>query len=158
MKILKIAGCFVLIVAIMILAIDFYLLKIYKDPVIATLPEYEDRIFFEGGNGSGFTDYGKYIYTDEIDFSVNPYFKRLTEADIEMLAEYEKAFSEFVQKEYFKEDYDFSMKLADTEDYLYIANKDNKEAYSVYKGVLDAFDIYFFDAQTKILYFMHSNI
>lgn len=158
MKILKIAGCFVLIVVILILTIDFYLLKIYKDPVISTLPEYEDKIFFEGGSGSGFTDYGKYIYKNDVDFSKNPYFKRVTEDDIKILSEYEKIFASFLTKEYYKEDYDFSMSLADTQDYLYIANRENKEAYSVYKGNFDAFDIYFYDTQGRTLYFMHSNI
>ena len=74
------------------------------------------------------------------------------------LKEYEEIYRRFAEKEYFKDDYDFNMDLADTADYIYIANKDNKESYSVYKNILDAFDIYFFDSQTKTLYFMHSNI
>ena len=158
MKILKIAGCFVLIIVIFILGIDFYLLKIYKDPVLSSIPDYYDKVFYEGGSGRGFTDYGKYYYKDEIDFKDNEYFKRLTEEDILSLKEYEEIYRQFAEKEYFKADYDFKMDLADTADYIYIANKDNKESYSVYKNVLDAFDIYFFDIQTKTLYFMHSNI
>ncbi len=158
MKILKIIGCFVLIVVIFILAIDFYLIKLYKDPVLSTLPDYSDKVFYEGGSGRGFTDYGKYFYNEKIDFKDNKYFKRVTEEDILSLKEYEKVYREFANKEYFKEDYDFSVHLADTEDYIYIANKDNKESYGIYKNVLDAFDIYYFDVQSGILYFMHSNI
>lgn len=158
MKILKIIGSVALIILLLIFAIDVYLIKIYKDPVISTLPEYKDKICFEGSTSKGFTDYSKYFYDEEIDFSSNGYFKKVEEKDIEIIKGYYEVYDEFAKKEYFYSDFSFNMDLVDTDDFYFIVNKLNKESYKSYKENYDAFDIYFFDVQSLTLHFMHSNI
>jgi len=43
-------------------------------------------------------------------------------------------------------------------DYFYIENKDTCEKYKNYLDKYAAYNVYFFDAQTKTLYYIHSNI
>lgn len=158
MKILKIFGCIVGIVLIMYLAVDFYIVKVYKDPVVSSLPGYADKVFYEGSGTKGFTDYGKYFYEETVDLSHNEYFKKVKDSDIRDIEEYINAYMERVKNEYFYKDFDFSKKIIDENDYFFISNNENKESYKIHKNKLDAFDIYFFDTKTDTLYFMHSNI
>ena len=64
----------------------------------------------------------------------------------------------FAKSEYFYNDYDFDVNLLDEEDYFFISNRENKESYKSYKTNYEAFDLYYFDTQSKTLYFLHSNI
>ncbi len=61
----------------------------------------------------------------------------------------------------YKDEYDFQRKSIDTEDYFYIENKEICEKHANYPdkfSAYSAYNVYFFDTQTKTLYFIHSNI
>lgn len=158
MKILKIFGCIFGIVLIMYLAVDFYIVKVYKDPVVSSLPEYCDKVFYEGGGNKGFTDYGKYYYDNDIDFSGNLNFKKVTSEDIDTIEEYFEVYKKRAADEYFYKDIDFSLNVLGESDYFVLLNCENKDGYKSYKNKLDAFDLYIYDNESRILYFMHTNI
>ena len=86
------------------------------------------------------------------------YFKSVTTKDIEELKSYFDNFEKWLEYVDYKDEYDFQKEYIDTTDYFYIENKDTSEKYTGYPDKYSAYNVYFFDMQTKILFFIHSNI
>ena len=71
--------------------------------------------------------------------------------DVEEIKSYFEDFEGWGEFEDYKEHYDFKCEWIDTADYFYIESKDEFNKY-------ESYNVYFFDVQTSVLYFIHSNI
>ncbi len=136
--------------------------KLFEDPIIASLPKYEDSDCYYGEGFQDFTDYCKYYFPKNDDIlealKVNKYLKPVTDEDVEEIKGYFENFKGWVEFQEYKDKYDFRYESVDTSDYFYIENEDTCETYENCPDKYDNYDVYFFDVETKILYFIHSNI
>ena len=130
-------------------------LKNFENSVIASLPEYENSECYYSEGFQDFTNYFKYYFTkDDIEkIKDNNYLKPVTEDSIAELNGYFDNFESWIAFVDYKEKYDFKRDIIDTDDYFYIENDETTEEQKYWD-----YNIYFFDTQTQVLYFMHSNI
>ena len=142
--------------------INYFFSKIFEKPVLASLPKYENSDCYYGEGFQDYTNYCKYYFlkNDNIIEKLKEikYFKPLTSEDVEEVKSYFEDFKGWVEYEEYKDKYDFKYEYVDTSDYFYIENKDTYEKYKNYYDKYSAYNVYFFDAQTKTLYYIHSNI
>lgn len=135
--------------------------EIPVDEVLASLGGYTHKEFYTSGGFQDFTDYAKYYY-DHVDLDDNPYLKQVNDENISEFYEYLESFEGWVyvhaendsENELVRE-YDFNTDVISDDDYVYIDNR--------YDGDDELFEfsdynLYFFDSQSKILYFFHNNI
>ena len=143
-------------------SINYLFSKLFENPVLASLPKYENSDCYYGEGFQDYTNYCKYYFlkNDNIieKLKENKYFKPLTSEDVEEVKSYFEDFKGWVEYEEYKDKYDFKYEYVDTSDYFYIENKDTYEKYKNYHDKYSAYNVYFFDAQTKTLYYIHSNI
>jgi len=142
-------GCF-----LFILVLDYFMTK---DKVIDSLGRYESEIFLTCGGFQDYTDYAKYTYND-VDFSGNKYFERITPESEKELVSHISNFKSWVavHKENDPENelvvgYDFDYASISDDDYVYIYD-DPDYPY------LGNYNVYFFDTETMTLYYFHNNI
>ena len=160
-----IAGVTAIILAIMLgtgfLVIQL-LSQILRNPVIADLPEYNhsDRYYSEGFQD--YTDYCKYYFSEDSDIiealNESHYFRPVTDLDVADVKSFFDNFDGWVKHTEYVEKYDFQVNCIDTADYFYIENKDTCERYADYPDKYSAYNVYFFDTQTKTLFYIQSNI
>lgn len=132
-----------------------------SNPVIASLPQYHDSECYYGEGFQDYTDYCKYYFKNDniVDkLEKNKYLKKVSIGDTAEIISYFEDFKDWVKYEKYKDKYDFSVDCIDTEDYFYIENKETCEKYKDYPDIYSAYNVYFFDVQTKTLYFIHTNI
>ena len=136
--------------------------RLFEDEALRSLPLYEDaeRHYSEGVQD--YTNYCKYYYSQNENIvdalEENEYYNKVSEGDVEYIKSYFAKFEDRVRYADYKDKYDFDIDIIDNADYYCMQNKSNCEKYKNYHNEYAAFDIYFFDAQTQILYFIHSNI
>ena len=146
------------IVTMLILALSIVLgscsFLVPSDEVLDSMGEYIKK---EEGVNAGVRDvtiYSKYFY-DEVDLEKNAYFKQVTDDDISTLNTYLDNFEEWVkcvEEAEADHSYDFTREIVDDQDYLCIC--DNSD-----DGVdMEDYAIYFFDFQTKILYYFRNTV
>ena len=128
-----------------------------ENPVIGSLPKFESSDCYYSDGFQDFTNYCKYYFSED-DFIIerikeNKYLKKVTVDDVEEVKSYFENFKGWVEFQEYKEKYDFRDNCIDTEDYFYIENDETIEEHKYWD-----YDVYFFDVQTKTLYFIHSNI
>ena len=149
------------VVLILLLLIVFLIIQlfsnVFENPVIASLPKYESSDGYYSDGLQDFTNYCKYYFSED-DFIIkqikeNRYLKKVTDNDVEEVKSYFENFKDWVEFEEYKDQYDFRDECIDTEDYFYIENDKTSEERKYWD-----YDVYFFDVQTKTLYFIHSNI
>lgn len=138
------------------------LCKVLRDPVIADLSEYSGSDCYYGEGFQDYTDYCKYYFSEDSNvvetLKESNYFRPATARDVEEVKSYFNNFEGWVKYEEYKDKYDFEADCIDTSDYFYIENKDTCEKYADYPDKYAAYNVYFFDTQTKTLFFIHSNI
>lgn len=121
-----------------------------SENVSSSLPEWETSECYRGDGFQDYTDYCKYYYSKKDNvveqFRVNKYFKQVSPIDVERVRSFFEDFEGWVKFEDYAAHYDFESECVDTADYFYIEN----DGYASY-------DVYLFDTQTSILYFIHSN-
>lgn len=138
------------------LVVGLSLLFSAEDAVWESLPDYESEEFYSSGGFQDFTDYGKYTYRIyETELMENPYFSRITEEDIPEILEYIENFEGWVEAcdDFPKEKYDFDAASMEAGDYFCLLNRYEEPE----KRFWD-YDLYYFDLETGILYYFHSNI
>ena len=146
----KIVSILILVLSIALTSCSFLL---PSDEVLDSMGEYIKR---EEGVNVGARDvtiYFKYFY-DDADLENNAYFKQVTDADIAALNTYVDNFEEWVKciEEEDYNFYDFSREIVDDKDYLCIC--DNSDG-----GIdMEDYAIYFFDSQTRILYYFRQTV
>ncbi len=130
---------------------------VYENPVIASLPDCDSSDCYYSDGFQDYTDYCKYYY-DKQDNILNEvqnsqYFKIITPDDITEINGYFDNFEVWLEYVDYSDKYDFQRNMIDTKDYFYIGNDDTSEEHKYWN-----YDVYFFDVQTKTLYFIHNNI
>lgn len=147
---------------LIVILINHLFSKLFENPVIASLPKYESSDCYYSEGFQDYTDYCKYYFPKQNtiieNLKGNKYFKPVNDNDVEEVKSYFDDFKGWVEYEDYKDKYDFKYEWIDTEDYFYIENKDTCEKYKNYRDKYAAYNVYFFDIQTKTLYFIHSNI
>ena len=129
--------------------------NIFENPVIASLPECERSECHYSDGFQDFTNYCKYYFSkDDVEkITNNHYLNPVKNENIAELNGYFDNFEGWIEFVDYKEKYDFKRDIIDTDDYFYIENDETIEEHKYWD-----YDVYFFDIQTKTLYFIHSNI
>ena len=129
--------------------------EFFENPVIASLPEYENSECYYSDGYQDFTNYCKYYFSrDDVEKITNSrYLKPVTNDNIAELNGYFDDFEGFIEFVDYKGKYDFKRDIIDTDDYFYIENDETIEEHKYWD-----YDVYFFDVETRTLYFIHSNI
>ena len=151
-----------IVIAICIALVCFSSCCIPEDPVVSSLGEGENHVYFSSGGFQDYTDYAKYYYTSA-NVSENPYLKRIDEQNLAVIDRHLDDFEMWIDTIKGSEpsnevvlNYDFDRTMIDTEDYIYIDSEEH--TWSDGYTALVNYNIYFFDMQTQTLYFFHSNI
>lgn len=125
----------------------------YRDPVLASLPDYKNEFFYTDGGFQDYTDYAKYTYESVTaeEFEDSKYFTATTAEDVEEILLHIDNFEEWVEisEADLKGNYDFDKTIVAEGDYFYIKTK---------AGEFDNYSIYYFDIDAQILYYFHTNI
>lgn len=136
--------------------------KVFENPVIASLPKCDGSDCYYSDGFQDYTNYCKYYYSKQNNIveaiKNNQYFKPVTSDGIVELNSYFDNFEGWLAYVDYKEQYDFQKSNIDMLDYFYIENKDTCEKYAGYHDKYSAYNVYFFDTQTKTLFLIHSNI
>ena len=135
-----------------------------QEKVLATLGSYVSEEFYTSGGFQDYTDYAKYQY-ESVDFQDNEYFTVMNDGDIEKLNQYIDNFEDWVTvigngnpTNELVIKYDFDRSVIDISDYYYIFDKMGTPIGESAYEQFECYDVYFFDSQTKILYYFHNNI
>ena len=148
-----------LVVVLIVIGFLIYELSsiVYENPVIASLPQADTSDCYYSDGFQDYTDYCKYYYAKQEnvleEVKNNPYFKPVTPDDITELNSYFDNFEGWLEYVEYQDKYDFQRNDIDTEDYFYIENDEISEKHKYWD-----YDVYFFDVQTKTLFFIHNNI
>ena len=154
------------VVFVVVIVVGFLIYRsfcgVFGNPVVASLPKYEKSDCYYGEGFQDYTDYCKYYFSEESNIikslKGNRYFKAVTADDVGEIKSYFKDFEDWVKFEDYKDKYDFCEEYIDTSDYFYIENKYTYKKYADYPDKYSAYNVYFFDVQTKTLFFIHNNI
>ena len=125
-----------------------------QDKVLNSLGDYSKLVYLSSGGFQDYTDYAKYK-VEKPDMKNNPYFKQLNSGVfIYEFYGYIKNFEEWVRLTggELAEGYDFDYTIVNESDYAYMySNPDYREKY-------DCYNVYFYDAETNVVYYFHNNI
>lgn len=150
------------VVCLLIFVLPLVSCAVMEDPVIASLGEYDRRVFFSSGGFQDYTNYAKYYYTST-EVSENSYLKKIQETDLSAINTHLDDFEGWIEtikdSEPLSEvvvNYDFDREIIDTEDYFYIDSEEH--TWSDGHTTLVNYNVYLFDIQTQILYYFHNNI
>ena len=128
-----------------------------EDKVLASLGKYESEQFWTSGEFQDYTDFGVYTY-DSVDIEKSKCFTKASESNIKILCAYVDDFERWISAssdqdspDSLARNYTFDRSIMDTEDYFYKYEKDSHSKFECY-------DVWFFDSQTKTLYYFHNNI
>ena len=129
--------------------------EFFGDPIIASLPEYKNSECYYSDGFQDFTNYSKYYFSkDDMEkIKNNKYLNPVTSDNIEELNGYFENFEGWIKFVDYKEKYDFKRDVIDADDYFYIENDKTIQEQKYWD-----YNVYFFDVETKTLYFIHSNI
>ena len=104
-----------------------------------------------------YADYCKYFYKDAAAFENNPDYRKVTERDIAGIKEYFDYF-EMCMDGGRADEYDFDTGCMTSGDYVSIKTKEGISDGNIVYGKLDNYNIYYFDTDSNILYYIHNNI
>lgn len=151
LTILGVVGIAVAAIALPVLAL---LCLIYMDQGYIGMNDvprgyYEKQEYFDKEGFQDYTDYCKYYYTEEYDekFAKNKDYSYVNEEDIPEIISYFEEFEGWMLPERANE-YDFDKSRITVGDYVRIDSE----------GIDINFDVYFYDVETHILYYIHNNI
>lgn len=141
-----------LAIILMIISLFCFSACSYSDPIINSLPEYETEELYTFGEFQDYTDYAKYTYESisKKDLVASEYFSEVASSDIELILKYIENFEGWVEvaNDELKENYDFDKNIISENDFFHIKAPRNFDNYTVY----------YFDCESSILYYFHSNI
>lgn len=139
-----------ILVLISLISLILFLNKPYKDEFI--LNGYYDSLeYWDNSSFQDYTDYCKYYYNSKDDnlFKNSGSYKKVRKEDINTLIGYFDNFSNWVKNRDYE--YDLDNSYITEGDYFIIKTKN-------YIGKYDNYTVYFYDIETHILYYIHSNI
>ena len=127
-----------------------------EDSILESLPDYESREYYSSGGFQDYTDYGKYTYhIYETELMENPYFFRVTQEDLPEILSYLDNFESWVDtcSDFPKAEYDFDAGQVEEGNYFCLLSEYDEPEKKFWN-----YDLYYFDLDTGILYYFHSNI
>ena len=127
-----------------------------KDPILDSLPKYEKKEYYTSGGFQDFTDYAKYTYQiSESEIIQSETLFPVMEEDIPTILKYVEHFEGCVDvyQDFPSESYDFEKSMVSTGDYFFIYNKYGEPEMTFWD-----YNLYYFDVDTSILYYFHTNI
>lgn len=144
-------------IVVLIFLISFFVYEPPANPVLMSLGNYETKEYYTSGGFQDYTDYAKYTYKNP-NIENNRYLKKINDTSLEDFKIHIENFEMWVdtdaaydEKNELVVNYDFDMNVVSNDDFLYIEDDPDYPE-------LGSYDVYFFDTQTKTLYFFHSNI
>lgn len=143
-----------IITLVLIISLSLCILLLPSNKVLDSMGEYIKK---EEGINVGFRDitvYIKYFY-DDVDIENNGFLKQVTSADIASLNTYLDDFeiwAKYALEAEVNSFYDFTRVIIDEQDYLCICDKSNEDV------DMEDYTIYFYDSQTKILYYFRQTV
>lgn len=134
----------------------------YRDPVIASLPEYKISFLYTSGGFQDYTDYAEYYYDSVTaeDLEESEYLKAATAEDIDEILLYIEDFEDLVEAAggELAENYGFDKALLSEGDFFCIKTRYGEPIGEGTYGRFDYYTVYYFDTDTQILYYFHNNI
>lgn len=128
-----------------------------QDEVLSSLGKYDSKQVWTHGEFQDYTDFGKYSYSS-VSIDRNIYFQKVSTTDTQTICAFINNFEDWIDtfrnndpNDELVSNYSFDRSIIDTEDYFYIYEGENYPQFGCY-------DVWFFDSQTKILYYFHNNI
>ena len=114
--------------------------------------------FYDTEGFQDYTDYAKYIYKDENKVIKSDGYKEITIDDVENIKGYFDNFKGWMEAASRLDEYDFDGSIINEGDYVRIVTKEGQPIGNSYYKKYDNYNVYFFDTETKTLYYIHSNI
>ncbi len=104
------------------------------------------------------SDYYKYTYSPDSDFSQNPDYVQVKEEDIPELCGFFSDFQHWMDSADRLDEYDFDPECIDTQDYFRIETREGEQRTvdSVF-GKYDLYTVYLYDSESNTLYVIHNN-
>ena len=128
-----------------------------QDKVLNSLGKYDSKQVWTHGEFQDYTDFGRYSYSS-VSIDQNSYFQKVSTTDTETICAFIDNFEDWIDTlrnndphDKLVSNYTFDRSIIDTEDCFYIYEGENYPQFGCY-------DVWFFDSQTKILYYFHNNI
>lgn len=103
------------------------------------------------------TDYCKYFYASAEPFEKDGRYRRITEADAAELKGYFADFCSWMRAADRLEEYDFDDGIINAGDFVYLRTKEGQPMGRMRYGKYDFYTICFFDVESCVLYYIHSN-
>ena len=116
-----------------------------------------DEVYNTGGVHE-YVDYGKYKYINKNKIIKSEEYKKVYINDVENIKGYFDDFKKWMESENRLDDYDFDDSIINEGDYVRIVTKEGQPIGNSYYKKYDDYHVYFFDIETKTLYYIHSNI
>lgn len=104
-----------------------------------------------------YTDYCKYYYQDKSAVEKDARYNRVSKADIAAISNYFAHFWSSAATNVANA-YDFNPDSISEGDYVLIETKEGKPIGDSFYGKYDNYSVYFFDTDSCVLYYIHSNI
>lgn len=131
--------------------------EFYTDTVIESVGVAVSEDYHQYGWWQDYTIYARYTFENP-EYENNVYLEKMTDEDIVEFNLYLENFEEWVSIAKgdtggldLVRNYDFKKSAISTKDYCYIDSNDELDKFVSY-------DLYFYDAETEILYYFHNNI
>lgn len=124
------------------------------------LPDYINKECYYGKGIQDYTDFCKYYYNSHsiTEFKNHSQFNKVKSSDIEKIRSFFMDFETHVENQEYYDRYDFDSQAQINEgDFFYITDKEGKSIDNSYYEKFDAYDVFYFDTEKCILYFIHSN-
>ena len=113
---------------------------------------------YNTGGVHEYVDYGKYKYINKNKIIKSEEYKKVYINDVENIKGYFDDFKKWMESESRLDDYDFDDSIINEGDYVRIVTKEGQPIGNSYYKKYDDYHVYFFDIETKTLYYIHSNI
>lgn len=118
----------------------------------------EKHEFYDEHGFQDYTDYAKYIYSDNSNFINNDEYQKLSNNDIDNIKGYFRNFKGWMEAAGRLDEYDFDQSIINEGDYVKIKTLEGQPIGNSKYKKYDDYSVYFFDSETKTLYYIHSNI
>lgn len=136
--------------------------EFYTDAVIDSVGVAVSEDYHQYGWWQDYTIYAKYTF-EKPNIERNEYLKQMDEGDVEDFKYYLTCYDEWIDvisddwnDRDLVRNYDFDKSIISTKDYCYIDDYTLVDPDFELKP--DSYNLYFYDAETEILYYFHTNI
>ena len=127
----------------------------------AVLPGYVDKVeFFDEDGFQDYTDYCKYFYDENgaQKFYESERYQFVGKNEIDNVKGYFENLEMCMESMGRSAEYDFNDNCISEGDYVFINTKEGTPVGNTYYGKYENYSVYFFDTESRTLYYIHNNI